>query len=118
MPCGKWRAARWSNGMVFTSKGSPFFDEFGASRLGSIDPSTMRIAGHVLPNPATRPRRIAITPDDIIWYTDYSRGGSGANGRSYRGSGANSRHEQTLPVAPCGLQASSTAFQTSGTTRP
>ena len=34
------------------------------------------------------------------------------------GSGANSRHEQTFPVAPCGLQASSTAFQTSGTTRP
>ena len=38
--------------------------------------------------------------------------------RHMGGSGANSRHEQTLPVAPCGLQASSTAFQTSGTTRP
>jgi virginiamycin B lyase len=28
----------------------------------------------VLPNPETRPRRIAIDNDDVIWYSDYSRG--------------------------------------------
>jgi virginiamycin B lyase len=27
-----------------------------------------------LPNADSRPRRIAITPDDVLWYSDYSRG--------------------------------------------
>jgi virginiamycin B lyase len=27
-----------------------------------------------LPNPESRPRRIALTPDDVVWYTDYPRG--------------------------------------------
>jgi virginiamycin B lyase len=34
----------------------------------------MRIREYALPHPESRPRRIAITPDDIIWYTDYARG--------------------------------------------
>jgi virginiamycin B lyase len=33
----------------------------------------MAITEYVLPSGA-RPRRIAITPDDVIWYTDYDRG--------------------------------------------
>ena len=33
-------------------------------------------------------------------------------------SGANGRHEQTLPSTPCGLQAPSTAFQAAGAARP
>jgi virginiamycin B lyase len=34
------------------------------------------MAGHeyVLPNAEARPRRIAITSDDAIWYSDYGRG--------------------------------------------
>ena len=39
-----------------------------------IDPVTMQIREYVLPNPAARPRRIALTPDDVVWYTDYARG--------------------------------------------
>ena len=27
-----------------------------------------------MPNPDSRPRRIALTPDDAVWYTDYPRG--------------------------------------------
>ena len=27
-----------------------------------------------MPHADSRPRRVAITPDDIIWYSDYSRG--------------------------------------------
>jgi streptogramin lyase len=27
-----------------------------------------------LPDAGARPRRIAITPDDAVWYTDYARG--------------------------------------------
>jgi virginiamycin B lyase len=34
----------------------------------------MEIHEYRLPNAATRPRRVAIDPDDIIWYSDYSRG--------------------------------------------
>jgi virginiamycin B lyase len=34
----------------------------------------MAIHEHMLPNAASRPRRIAITPDDVIWYSDYARG--------------------------------------------
>jgi virginiamycin B lyase len=60
--------------MVITSKGVPYFDEFGTNKLASIDPVTMEIHEYVLPNPASRPRRIAITPDDVIYYSDYSRG--------------------------------------------
>jgi virginiamycin B lyase len=60
--------------MVITSKGTPFFCEFGSNKLASIDPATMRIREYALPHPESRPRRIAITPDDIIWYTDYARG--------------------------------------------
>jgi virginiamycin B lyase len=34
----------------------------------------MAIREFVLPNVETRPRRVAITSDDVIWYSDYSRG--------------------------------------------
>ena len=34
----------------------------------------MEIREHQLPNPDARPRRIAISPDDVLWYTDYARG--------------------------------------------
>jgi virginiamycin B lyase len=29
---------------------------------------------YTLPNAASRPRRLVITPDDLIWYSDYPRG--------------------------------------------
>ena len=61
-------------GMVFDSKGTVFFEEFGAARLASLDPVTMALKEYALPNPDTRPRRLAITSDDMLWYTDYSRG--------------------------------------------
>ena len=42
--------------------------------MGSVDPVTMEIREYVLPDLAARPRRIAITPDDVLWYTHYPRG--------------------------------------------
>jgi virginiamycin B lyase len=60
-------------GMALSSRGTVFFDLFGTNKLGSIDDS-MTIREYPLPNPGSRPRRIAITPDDGVWYTDYSRG--------------------------------------------
>jgi virginiamycin B lyase len=60
--------------MVVTSKGIPYFVEFGANKIASIDPETMEIHEYLLPNEAARPRRVAITPDDVLYYTDYGRG--------------------------------------------
>jgi virginiamycin B lyase len=34
----------------------------------------MQIKEYTLPNPAARPRRIALTPDDVVWYSDFARG--------------------------------------------
>jgi virginiamycin B lyase len=51
-----------------------FFVEFGANKVGSVDPKTMEFREYPLPDAASRPRRITITSDDIIWYSDYPRG--------------------------------------------
>ncbi|PYO55343.1 MAG: cytochrome C, partial [Candidatus Rokuibacteriota bacterium] len=51
-----------------------FFVEFGANKVGSVDPKTLEIREYPLPDPTSRPRRIAITSDDIVWYTDFPRG--------------------------------------------
>jgi virginiamycin B lyase len=60
--------------MKVNSKGTPFFDEFGTNKIGSIDPATMKITEYPLPDPAARPRRIEIAKDDTVYYTDYGRG--------------------------------------------
>ncbi|HSL20945.1 MAG TPA: hypothetical protein VK886_05375 [Vicinamibacterales bacterium] len=60
-------------GIVVSSKGVPVFDLFNTNKIGTIDPKTMEIKEYVLPEGA-RPRRIAIAPDDTVWYTDYGRG--------------------------------------------
>jgi len=51
-----------------------FFVDFGTNKIGSIDAETMAITEYTLPDAGTRPRRIAIGPDDLIWYTDFARG--------------------------------------------
>jgi len=60
-------------GMAVDSKGKVFFVEFGAPKVATIDDS-MQIKEFPLPDPAARPRRIAIDDQDIIWYTDFARG--------------------------------------------
>lgn len=61
-------------GMVMDSKGNPWFVEFGAPKIARIDPDTLEIHEVNLPHEESRPRRVAITPDDVIYYSDYSRG--------------------------------------------
>ncbi|HUI85071.1 MAG TPA: lyase [Candidatus Binatia bacterium] len=60
-------------GIVISSNGTPWFCEFGTSKLASVDPKTMAITEHPLPQGA-RPRRLAITGSDVIYYSDYARG--------------------------------------------
>jgi virginiamycin B lyase len=60
-------------GIVVSSAGVPWFCEFGTNKLASVDPKTMKITEYKLPEGA-RPRRLAITKDDTIYYSDYARG--------------------------------------------
>ena len=60
-------------GIVVTSRGVPIFCEFGTNRLASIDPASMKITEYPLPGGA-RPRRLAMSEDAVIYYTDYARG--------------------------------------------
>jgi virginiamycin B lyase len=61
-------------GLALDSRGRPWFDLFGTNAIGTIDPSTMRLRTYALPHERARPRRIAVTSDDMIWYVDYTRG--------------------------------------------
>jgi DNA-binding beta-propeller fold protein YncE len=50
--------------------------EFGLQnwKIATIDSNTMTIREFPLPDPGARPRRLAIGPDDVIWYADFARG--------------------------------------------
>jgi virginiamycin B lyase len=61
-------------GIRLNSKGIPFVTLYGANKLASIDPQTMKVTEYTLPPAGARPRRLAITPDDVVWYGDYARG--------------------------------------------
>jgi virginiamycin B lyase len=48
--------------------------QFGTNKIARVDPKTLEIREYTLPDAATRPRRLTITRDDMVWYADYSRG--------------------------------------------
>lgn len=48
--------------------------EFGSNKLARIDPASMSLEEIELPHRDARPRRLAITSDDRIWWVDYARG--------------------------------------------
>ena len=60
-------------GIRLNSKGVPWYVDFRGNRLGSVDPQTLAIKEYTLPNADSRPRRLAITPDDVIYYADFTR---------------------------------------------
>ncbi|MSO82664.1 MAG: cytochrome C [Acidobacteria bacterium] len=60
-------------GIVVNSKGVPFFTQLTGNRIGRIDPDTMQVHEYFL-GAGTGPRRLAITPDDTVYYTDYALG--------------------------------------------
>ncbi|HXZ20784.1 MAG TPA: hypothetical protein VEG63_12595 [Candidatus Acidoferrales bacterium] len=60
-------------GIVMNSKDIPYFCEFGSNKLGEINPQTLAVTEHMLPEGA-RPRRLAIAADDRIYYSDFARG--------------------------------------------
>jgi virginiamycin B lyase len=61
-------------GIVIDSKGTPWVNLFGTNMIASVDTKTLAIKTWPLTHERTRNRRIAVTPDDQIWYVDYTRG--------------------------------------------
>ncbi len=60
-------------GIAVDAKGIPFFCEFGSNKIASIDPVSLQITEFVVTSGA-RPRRLTITPNQLIYYSDYARG--------------------------------------------
>ena len=61
-------------GIDLDSNNTPWVVEFGTHKIASINKEGMTLTEHELPSSDARPRRIAITSDDMIWYVDYARG--------------------------------------------
>ncbi len=61
-------------GIELNSRGIPWVNLFGTNKIAKVDPQTMEVTTYTLPHERARSRRIAITADDVVWYTDYVRG--------------------------------------------
>jgi virginiamycin B lyase len=61
-------------GIEVDSKGNAWVNEFGTNKIAMLDPRTLAVREFELPNANARSRRIAVTPDDAVWYVDYARG--------------------------------------------
>ncbi|MDZ7632069.1 MAG: hypothetical protein U5K74_12180 [Gemmatimonadaceae bacterium] len=69
-----WRTGAGTRpyGIVIDSRGQPWFDLFGTNKLATIEPGSAQIRTFTVGTERTRPRRIAITSDDQIYWGDYS----------------------------------------------
>jgi virginiamycin B lyase len=74
IPAGSTRRSINPYGIVLDSKGRPWFNLFQSNLIGTIDPETFELKTYPLASDSTLNRRIAITSDDQIYYTDYRRG--------------------------------------------
>jgi virginiamycin B lyase len=61
-------------GIRMDSKGRPWIALLGTNGLATIDPNSLELKVINLPRKDARLRRLAITRDDVVWYTDYSQG--------------------------------------------
>lgn len=61
-------------GVAFDSRGRAWFNLFGTNRVAVVDPATFRLEEVATPRESSRNRRIAITADDAVWYTDFAGG--------------------------------------------
>lgn len=85
-------------GIVVDSKGQPWFDLFGTNRIGTIDLKTLEFKAYELPNAKSRPRRIAITSSDQLYWGDYTRGFLG-----HLDPATGKMEEWPLPAGPASL---------------
>ena len=57
-------------GIQVNSQGVPWYVDFRGNRIARIEPRTMAITEIALPSADARPRRLAITADDAVWYSE------------------------------------------------
>src|SRR5881396_2590124 len=92
-------------GLVINSKGVPFFTQLMGNRIGSLDPVTMQVREYFL-GEGTGPRRLAVMPDDIIYYTNYARGTLGrldpATGRTKEWTSPSGARSQPYAITASG----------------
>lgn len=74
VPPGSRRQTTNPYGIVLDSKGRPWVNLFATNMIATVDPETFELKTYPLASDSTLNRRIAITPDDQIYYTDYRRG--------------------------------------------
>jgi virginiamycin B lyase len=61
-------------GIEMDSKGHPWIALLGTNGLATIDPASLELSVIRTPREDARLRRLAITLDDAVWYTDYNQG--------------------------------------------
>ena len=66
---GRMRSSR-PYGIVMDSQDHPWIALFNTNKIATVDPETFELETFELPENA-RPRRIAITSDDVLWYGDW-----------------------------------------------
>ena len=60
-------------GIVVAPNGIVWVALLGTDKLASVDPGTLKLTEHNVTSGA-RPRRVDVTPDGRIYYTDFDRG--------------------------------------------
>jgi virginiamycin B lyase len=66
-------------GIKLDAQGNPWVVLFGTNRMVKIDHGTHEVTSVDLPAAEARPRRIAITPDQRVWWVDHELGQLGVH---------------------------------------
>jgi virginiamycin B lyase len=61
-------------GIAIDSRGHAWVNLFGTNRLAAIDPESFTAREIATPRAEARTRRVAISSDDAVWYTDFAAG--------------------------------------------
>jgi len=61
-------------GIDIAPDGTVWVALFGTNKLAEVDPGTLALTEHELPNADARPRRLGVLDNGHIYYTDYARG--------------------------------------------
>lgn len=61
-------------GIDLDSNGNVWVVLLGTNKLAFVDADAFTLTEIDMPRSATRPRRIGITSDDLVWYVDYAEG--------------------------------------------
>jgi virginiamycin B lyase len=61
-------------GIAFDSKGQAWVNLFGTNRVAVVDPGSFTHREVATPREDARTRRIVVTSDDAVWYTDFAGG--------------------------------------------